>query len=87
MLTPFKSYTKINKNCTFTVRVTVSPVTSLSIGDATEMTPPSLEILNRPFAVESVKQCGRKQHCTEDMGTTVAITSDGGEYNLRWCRL
>lgn len=41
-------------NCTFTVRVTVSPITSLSIFDNTDMTPSVGEILNRPSAVESV---------------------------------
>lgn len=67
----------------------MSPVTSLSIGDATEMTPPSLEILNRPFAVESVKQCGEKQHCTEDMEQlwplqvmVVNTTFDGVDYSI-----
>lgn len=84
---PFKGYTKLNKSCTFTVRITVSPVSSRSIEDATEMTPSLLEILNRPSAVESVKQCGGKQHLTQHIHSAVVITPEGGEYNLQWCRL
>lgn len=84
---PFKGYTKLNKSCTFTVRITVSPVSSRSIEDATEMTPSLLEILNRPSAVESVKQRGGKQHLTQHIHSAVAITPEGGEYNLQWCRL
>lgn len=40
----------------------MSEVTSLSIADDTDMTPSSLEILNRPSAVESVKQHGKKNN-------------------------
>lgn len=39
----------------------MSEVTSLSIADDTDMTPASLEILNRPSAVESVKH-GKKNN-------------------------
>lgn len=57
------------------------------MADATEMTPLLLEILNRPSAVESVKQCGGKQHLIGHIATTVVIKPEGGRYNLRCCRL
>lgn len=50
-----KGYINLIMRCTFTVRVTVSPVSSRSIEDATEMTPSSLEILNKPSFVEPAK--------------------------------
>lgn len=84
---PFKDYTKLNKSCTFTVTITMSPVASRSIEDATEMTPSSLEMLNKPSAVESVKQRGRNQHLTQHTQSAVAITPEGGDYNLQCCRL
>lgn len=46
---------------TFTVRVTLSPISSLSISDDTDMMPSICEMWNRPTAaVESVKQCRKK---------------------------
>lgn len=39
----------------------MSLVVSRSISEETDMTPSSLEILNRPSAVESVKQCRKNK--------------------------
>lgn len=54
---PSSQYKVKLNNYTFTIRVTVSPTISLSISDNTDMTPWSLEILNRPCTDESVKKC------------------------------
>lgn len=40
----------------------MSPVTSLSISDLTDMMPVSPAIWNRPSGVEPVKQRGKKQN-------------------------
>lgn len=45
-------------NCTFTVRVMVSPTTSLSMCARTDMVPSFLDILNSPSTDDAVKQYG-----------------------------